>query len=90
VRLVYDHKWLPGVPGVGWVLQMVSEQTLTVYDHKGLPGVPGVGWVLQMVSEQTLAVSRTCTGQLRRIRWRTDQGREYVRITRVSSERNTV
>jgi hypothetical protein len=90
VGLVYDHKGLPGVPGVGWMLQMVSEQTLAVCDHKGLSGVPGVGWVLQMVSEQTLTVSRTCTGQLRRIRWRTDQGRGYVRMTRVSSGRDTV
>jgi hypothetical protein len=67
VGLVYDHKGLPGMPGVGWVLQMVSKQILAVYDHKGLPVVPGVGWVLQMVSEQTLAVSQTCKGQLRRI-----------------------
>jgi hypothetical protein len=43
-----------------------------VYDHRGLSGVttarPGVVGVLQMVSEPTLAISRACTGQLRRIR----------------------
>jgi hypothetical protein len=50
-----------------------------VYDPRGLLGVttarPGV---LQMVSELTLVVSQARTGQLRRIRWRTGQGRGYV------------
>jgi hypothetical protein len=36
--------------------------------------------VLQMVSEPTLTVSRARTGQLRRIQWRTGQGRGYVRM----------
>jgi hypothetical protein len=65
-----------------------------VYDPKGLPGVttarPGVAEMLQMVSKPTLAVSRARTSQLRRIRWRTGQGRRYVRMTRGSSERDTV
>jgi hypothetical protein len=65
-----------------------------VYDPRGLPGVttvrPGVAGVLQMVSEPTLAVSRARTGQLRRIRWRTGQGRGYVRMTCGSSRRDTV
>jgi hypothetical protein len=65
-----------------------------VYDPRGLPGVttarPGVARVLQMVSEPTLAVSLARTCQLSRIRWRTGQGRGYVRITRGSSERDTV
>jgi hypothetical protein len=65
-----------------------------VYDPKGLPGVttarPGVAGVLQMVSELILAVSRARTGQLRRIRWRTGQGRGYVRMTRGSSRRDMV
>jgi hypothetical protein len=51
------------------------------------PGVPGV---LQMVSEPTLVVSRARMGQLRRIRWRTGQGRGYIRMTRGSSGRDTV
>jgi hypothetical protein len=46
--------------------------------------------VLQMISEPTLTVSWACTGQLRRIRWHTGQGRGYVRITRGSSERDMV
>jgi hypothetical protein len=65
-----------------------------VYDPRGLPGVTtarsGVAGVLQMVSEPTLAVSRARTGQLRRIRWRTGQGRGYVRMTCGSSGRDTV
>jgi hypothetical protein len=65
-----------------------------VYDPSELPGVttarPGVAGVLQMVSEPTLTVSRARTGQLRRIWWRTDQGRGYVRMTRGSSGRDTV
>jgi hypothetical protein len=65
-----------------------------VYDPRGLPGVttarPGVAGVLQMVSEPTLVVSRARTGQLRRIRWCTGQGRGYVRMTRESSRRDTV
>jgi hypothetical protein len=65
-----------------------------VYDPRGLPGVttarPGVVGVLQMVSEPTLAVSRTRTGQLRRIRWCTSQGRGYVCMTHGSSGRDTV
>jgi hypothetical protein len=65
-----------------------------VYDPRGLLGVTtarsGVAGVLQMVSEPTLAVSRARTGQLRRIRWRTGQGRGYVRMTRESSGRDTV
>jgi hypothetical protein len=60
----------------------------------GLPGVttvrPEVVGVLQMVSELTLAVSWARTGQLRRIRWRTGQGRGYIRMTRGSSGRDTV
>jgi hypothetical protein len=46
--------------------------------------------VLQMVSELTLTVSRARTGQLRRVRWRTGQGRGYVRMMRGSSGRDTV
>jgi hypothetical protein len=65
-----------------------------VYDPKGLPGVttarPGVAGVLQMVSEPTLAVSRTRTGQLRRIQWCMSQGRGYVCMTRGSSGRDMV
>jgi hypothetical protein len=65
-----------------------------VYDPRGLSGVtivrPGMAGVLQMVSEPTLVVSRARTGQLRRIQWRTGQGRGYVRMTRVSSRRDTV
>jgi hypothetical protein len=65
-----------------------------VYDPRGLLGVttarPGVAGVLQMVSEPTLTVSRARTGQLRRIRWRTGQGRGYVRMTRGSSGRDMV
>jgi hypothetical protein len=65
-----------------------------VYDPMGLPGVttamPGVDGVLQMVSEPTLAVSRVRTGQLRRIWWRTGQGRGYVRMMRGSFGRDTV
>jgi hypothetical protein len=49
-----------------------------------------VAGVLQMVSELTLTVSRARTGQLRRVRWRTGQGRGYVRMMRGSSERDTV
>jgi hypothetical protein len=65
-----------------------------VYDSRGLPGVmtvmPGVAGVLQMVSEPTLVVLRVCTGQLKRMQWRTGQGRGYVRMTRGSSGRDTV
>jgi hypothetical protein len=65
-----------------------------VYDLRRLLGVtttrPGEARVLQMVSEPTLTVSRPCTGQLRRIRWRTGQGRGYIRMTRGSSGRDTV
>jgi hypothetical protein len=65
-----------------------------VYDPRGLTGVttvrPEVAGVLQMVSEPTLVVSRARTCQLRRIRWRTGQGRGYVRITRGSSGRDTI
>jgi hypothetical protein len=65
-----------------------------VYDPRGLSGVttirPEVVGVLQMVSEPTLAVSRARTGQLRRIQWRTGQGRGYVHMTRGSSKRDTV
>jgi hypothetical protein len=64
------------------------------YDSRGLPGVmtarPRVRGVLQMVSEPTLAVSRVHTGQLRRIRWHTGQGRGYVRMMRGSSGRDTI
>jgi hypothetical protein len=64
-----------------------------VYDPTGLAGVTtamlGVPGVLQMVSEPTLAASRSRTGQLRRIRWRTGQGRGYIRMTRGSSGRDT-
>jgi hypothetical protein len=56
-----------------------------VYDPRGLLGVtttrPGMAGVLQMVSELTLVVSRECMGQLRRIRWRMDQGHGYICIT---------
>jgi hypothetical protein len=62
-----------------------------VYDPKELSGVtiarPGV---LQMVSELTLAVSRVRMGQLRMIRWRTGQGRGYIRMMRGSSGKDTV
>jgi hypothetical protein len=65
-----------------------------VYDPRELTGVtivrPGVARVLQMVSETTLIVSWARTGQLRKIRWRTGQGRGYVRMTRGSSMRDTV
>jgi hypothetical protein len=65
-----------------------------VYDPRGLPGVttarPRVVGVLQIVSEPTLTVSRARMGQLRRIRWHTGQGREYVHMTRGSFERDTV
>jgi hypothetical protein len=65
-----------------------------VYDPRRLSGVttarPGVVGVLQMVSEPTLVVSRARTGQLRRIRWRTGQGRGYVRMACGSSGRDTV
>jgi hypothetical protein len=65
-----------------------------VYDPRGLPRVttarPRVAGVLQMVSEPTLTVSRVRTCQLRRIRWRTGQGRGYVRMMRESSGRDTV
>jgi hypothetical protein len=65
-----------------------------VYDPRGLLGVTtarsGVPGVLQMVPEMTLAVSQVRTGQLRRIRWRTDKRRGYVRMTYGSSGRDTV
>jgi hypothetical protein len=65
-----------------------------VYDPMGLTGVttvrPRVAGVLQMVSGVTLMILRACTGQLRRIRWHTGQGRGYVHMTCGSSERNTV
>jgi hypothetical protein len=64
------------------------------YDFRGQSGVmtarPGVPGVLQMVSEPTLAVSRAHTGQLRRIRWHTGEGRGYVRMMRGSSGRDTI
>jgi hypothetical protein len=60
----------------------------------GLPGVaiarPKVAGVLQMVSKLTLAVSRVHTSQLRMIRWRTGQGRGYVRMMRESYGRDTI
>jgi hypothetical protein len=66
----------------------------SVYDPRGLSGVttarPRVVGVLQIVSEPTLAVSRARMGQLRRIQWRTGQGREYVHMTRESFGRDTV
>jgi hypothetical protein len=46
--------------------------------------------ILQMVSEPTLVVSWAHTDQLRRIWWRTGQGRGYVHMTRGSSGRDTV
>jgi hypothetical protein len=65
-----------------------------VYDPMKLSGVttaiPGVVGVLQMVSELTHAISRACTGQLRRIQWCMNQGLGYVRMTHGSSERDTV
>jgi hypothetical protein len=65
-----------------------------VYDPRELTGVTTtrlrVAGVLQMVSEPTLAVSRARMSQLRRMRWRTGQGRGYVRMTRGSSGRDTV
>jgi hypothetical protein len=65
-----------------------------VYDPRGLSGVttarPGVAGVFQMVSESTLAVSQACTGQLRRIWWRTCQRCEYVRMMCGSSGRDMV
>jgi hypothetical protein len=55
-----------------------------VYDTRELPGVttsrPVVTGVLQMVSELTLVISWTRMGQ----------GRGYVRMTRRSSERDTM
>jgi hypothetical protein len=65
-----------------------------VYDSRGLPEVtitrPGLSGVLQMVLKPTLVVSRARTGQLRRMRWRTGQGRGYGRMKCGSSERDTV
>jgi hypothetical protein len=65
-----------------------------VYNPRGLPGVttvrPGVAGVLQMVSKLTLAISHARTSQLRRIRWRTGQGRGYIRMMRGSSGRDVV
>jgi hypothetical protein len=65
-----------------------------VYDPMTLSGVttaiPGVVGVLQMVSELTHAISRACTGQLRRIQWCMNQGLGYVRMTHGSSGRDTV
>jgi hypothetical protein len=65
-----------------------------VYDPRGLPGVtttrPEVPVVLQMVSDPTLMVSRARTGQLRRIWWRTGQGRGYVRMMQGSSRRDAI
>jgi hypothetical protein len=65
-----------------------------VYNPRGLSGVtsvrPRVAGVLQMVSEPTLTISWMHTGQLRRIRWRTGQGRGYVRMTCGSSGRDTI
>jgi hypothetical protein len=65
-----------------------------VYDPRGLSGVmtakPDVVGVLQMVSESTLVVSRACIRQLRRIRWRTGQGRGYIYMTCGSYGRDTV
>jgi hypothetical protein len=65
-----------------------------VYDPTGLSGVmtvrPGVAEVLQMVSEPTPVVSRARTSQLRRIQWRTGQGRRYVHMTRGYFGRDTV
>jgi hypothetical protein len=62
-----------------------------VYDPRELTGVttarPEVAGILQIVLELTLAVSWVCTGQLRRIRWRTGQGRRYERMTRGPSGR---
>jgi hypothetical protein len=65
-----------------------------VYNPRGLPGVttvrPGVAGVLQMVSKLTLAISHARTSQLRRIQWRTGQGRGYIRMMRGSSGRDVV
>jgi hypothetical protein len=65
-----------------------------IYDPKGPTGVmtvrPGVIVMLQMVSESTLTISRARTGQLRRMRWHTDQVHEYVRMTREFSGRDTI
>jgi hypothetical protein len=65
-----------------------------VYDPRGVLGVtntrPGVARVLQIVSELNLMVSRARTGQLRRIQWRTGQGRGYICMTRGSSGRDTI
>jgi hypothetical protein len=76
----------------GGFIPAFSEWGMT--DPKGLPGVTtvrlGVAGVLLMVSEPTLMVSRACTGQLRRIQWRTGQGCGYVRKTRGSSRRDMV
>jgi hypothetical protein len=43
-----------------------------------------------MVSEPTLTVSRTRRDQLRKIQWRTSQGRGYVHMTCESSGRDTI
>jgi hypothetical protein len=40
------------------------------------------GGLLGWLSESTLMVSQARTDQLRRIRWRTGQGRGYIRMTR--------
>jgi hypothetical protein len=65
-----------------------------VYDPRKLLGVMTarlrVTGASQTVSELTLVVSRVCTGQLRRIRWHTGQGCEYVCMTCRSSGRDTV
>jgi hypothetical protein len=76
----------------GGFIPAILERGMT--DPKGLPGVTtvrlGVAGVLLMVSEPTLVVSWACTGQLRRIQWRTGQGCGYVRKTRGSSGRDMV
>jgi 1,4-dihydroxy-2-naphthoyl-CoA synthase len=71
----------------GWSVRLL-------YDPRELSEVMaarlGVAEVLQMVSDLTLAVSRAHTGQLRRIWWRTGQGRGYVPMMCGSSRRDTV
>jgi hypothetical protein len=66
----------------GWYVGLVYDPTKL---SRVTTGRLGVAEVLQMVSELTLVVSRARTSQLRRIRWRTGQGRWYVRMTCVSS-----
>jgi hypothetical protein len=65
-----------------------------VYNPTELSGVmtarPRVAGVLKIASESTLTVLRARTGQLRRIRWHTGQGRVYVCMVCESFRRDTI